>query len=438
MRRIVLLVAAVAASGCAHGPLDRDLQSLGRRACDVYFEFHPVDATRYGWHARDSLLASYSPERVRAYLGRVRAFLDMLGRLDTSLLNTDDLIDRELLVSNLKMELFWFDRMRWQERNPKLYTGECIDAVYFLLLRDFAPLPERARLVAARLSQVPRFLAEARRNVRNPPRLYAQAAIDDLRTGEQFFRESAARLAERFPELAGVLGGAADSAAAAMRRWRLELEAMLPGLSDRFAMGRENFDYLLRTDRFLDFDADSLLRMGENLLRQTDSAIKATDSARHQYYLRHNEPLDTVFPAPAGFSKAEFRAYQQAEIESMRVWTQRQGVADVPEWVGRLEVKETPAFLLSIIPGLAMEPAAPLDSVQTGYVYVRPMEERLDSVLRRELYNSARKRGWKGGVVHEGFPGHHLQLSLANRHPSFIRRLQSNTPLIEGWALYCE
>jgi uncharacterized protein (DUF885 family) len=110
----------------------------------------------------------------------------------------------------------------------------------------------------------------------------------------------------------------------------------------------------------------------------------------------------------------------------------------VPDYVGKLQVVETPTFLRGIIPGIAMEPPSPLDSIQTSYFYIRPIPDPLDSADRQNYYNLVRRRGWKGSVVHEGFPGHHLQLSIANHHPSFIRRMQGNTPMIEGWALYCE
>ena len=122
----------------------------------------------------------------------------------------------------------------------------------------------------------------------------------------------------------------------------------------------------------------------------------------------------------------------------MRAWVGQAGIATVPDYVGRLQMTETPAFLLGIIPGAAMEPPAPFDSVQTSYYYEPPFPEPLDSATRCRWYNTGHYRRWKGGIVHEGIPGHHFQISIANHNPSFIRRLQFNTPMIEGWALYCE
>jgi uncharacterized protein (DUF885 family) len=143
-------------------------------------------------------------------------------------------------------------------------------------------------------------------------------------------------------------------------------------------------------------------------------------------------------PAPAGFSKRDVLADEQAEVDSMRVWVGSSNTATVPTWVGPLHVVETPAFLRRVIPGLAMEGAAPLDSDQTGYMYIPPLPDRFDKAMARQYYNSGRRHGYRGGIVHEGLPGHHFQISIANRNPSFIRKLQFNTCLIEGWALYCE
>jgi uncharacterized protein (DUF885 family) len=41
-------------------------------------------------------------------------------------------------------------------------------------------------------------------------------------------------------------------------------------------------------------------------------------------------------------------------------------------------------------------------------------------------------------ALHEGYPGHHLQIVTANRLPSVVRRVISSPVAQEGWALYCE
>ena len=41
-------------------------------------------------------------------------------------------------------------------------------------------------------------------------------------------------------------------------------------------------------------------------------------------------------------------------------------------------------------------------------------------------------------ALHEGIPGHHLQISIGNTLPSVPRRVLSTPAAREGWALYCE
>jgi uncharacterized protein (DUF885 family) len=240
------------------------------------------------------------------------------------------------------------------------------------------------------------------------------------------------------PELASRLAAAADKAVNSVRAWRAGLELDLPRLDDSFAMGGEKFDYLLATDKFLDFGSDSLLRMGENLFARTDSVMKDLRRKKAEYDAAHPPEPPKDEPAPAGFSKQNVLADEQAEIDSMRAWVESSNFATVPSWVGPLQVVETPTFLRRIIPGIAMEGAAPLDREQTGYMYIPPLPDRFDTTLARQYYNRGQRHGYRGGIVHEGLPGHHFQISIANHHPSLIRRLQFNTCLIEGWALYCE
>jgi len=395
-----LFAAATFAAGPTGPSAHSELDTLGRQAYRELWDFSPVSGTQCGFHEFDGRLGDYSPARVAALKLRVNRFLKQLDGLDTLSLSLDDRIDCQLLVSNLKMEIFWLQRIKQLERDPHFYSDECIGGVYYLLLRDFAPLAERAQRVAERLEDVPRFIKQARANIKNPPRLYAEAAMDELKDAEDFFKESADELGKQVPDLSGRLAAAADKAGSSLRSWQADLEIALPGLKDSFAMGKPNYDYLLATDKFLDFDSDSLLRMGENLFRRTDSVMKG-QRAQEAEILKRRPPVPPKDePAPESFSKQDVLADEQAEADSMRAWVASSHYATVPEWVGQLRVVETPVFLRRVIPGIAMEGAAPLDKVQTSYMYIPPLPDKFDSTQRLQYYNSGRRHGYRGGIVH--------------------------------------
>jgi hypothetical protein len=353
-------------------------------------------------------------------------------------LSPDSQIDRELLISNIKTELFFLERLRPWEKSPFFYAQECIYGIYYLTLRDFAPVSRRARRVAERMADVPRLLREARALVQSPSRTHTIAAVGMLESGEELFARTAEELGRQAPDMRSRLLSNSKAAVRAMREYREHLGGILPGLGDDFAMGKENYDEYLRAKHLLAFDSDSLLRLGQNVLAQSDSLIRVLEARRRRHLESHPEPLELVVSPPDDFSRHDVLDYYQEEIARMRSWVAEKGIATVPDYVGRLQIVETPAFLRPVLPGIAMEPPAPLDSARTSYFYVRPLPSPLDSGARQRYYDTIRRRGFRGSVVHEGHPGHHLQLSIANHHPSFIRRLQSNTVLIEGWALYCE
>lgn len=410
---------------------------LGEQACRTLWQFHPVSATASGCHDYDSLLGRYSAADVARFARRLKEQLKSCEQILPEWLTADEQIDHELLISNIRMELFRLEQVPSWKRNPQFYADECVEGVYYPLLRDFAPLEDRAGLAIRRLRAVPRVMAEAARNVKNPPATYAGAAIGELASGEEFFAQVARNLGEQFPDLKPALDLSSARAVKAMKGYQERLQKLLPGLADNFAMGKANYDYVLKTDQFFDFDSDSLLRIGEKTLNWSDSLIQLRAADKTRYDSLHPARADEYEPPPAGFSRADYLAYEDAEAETMRAWTARE-FATVPEYVGDIRATETPGFLLGIIPGLAMEPPAPLDSVQTSYMYLGVLPDPFDSSDRERYWNTVRRHGGRGGLVHEGFPGHHLQLSLANHHPSLIRRMQGNNTLIEGWALYCE
>jgi len=437
MARIHLL-ALVSLLGAAAAAPDARLEEVGRRTWTALWEFHPVDATRAGCHDYDSHLGNYTKARTTAFLLRLDRLSSELAGIDTARLPVDGRIDWLLLRSTIETERFWLVRRRPLETNPYFYADECVQGVYTLLLRDFAPLPRRAELVLGRLNEIPRLVAAARHTVKDPPQLHCEAAIEQLATGSEFIWQACRDLGREVPSLRDRLLSAGTRATSAMNAWREELRQLRSSLKPGFAMGRDDYDYYLRTNYSLGFDSDSLLRLGQNLFARTDSAIRELRRQRSAWDSLHPSAPAAEPPVPPGFSRADYFARRQQETDSMRAWVAASGFATVPAWVGPLVTVETPVFLRSIIPGIAMEPAAPLDSVQTSYMYIPPVPDPLDSLGRRDYFRRTLNHGPRGGIVHEGFPGHHFQMSLANHHSSFIRRLQWHTPFIEGWALYCE
>jgi uncharacterized protein (DUF885 family) len=79
-----------------------------------------------------------------------------------------------------------------------------------------------------------------------------------------------------------------------------------------------------------------------------------------------------------------------------------------------------------------------LDGEQPAFYAVSPLpadwtEEQIQSFLREYNIYSIQDL-----TIHEGVPGHYLQLALSNRYPSTLRAVLGSGPFIEGWGVYAE
>ena len=95
-----------------------------------------------------------------------------------------------------------------------------------------------------------------------------------------------------------------------------------------------------------------------------------------------------------------------------------------------MKILSTPAFLVPSIPAGAMMPPAPFrQGTRTSLIYLTIRADQLDD--HTEL-------GIPGMMIHEGIPGHHLQLATASTHDSIIRRHVSASEQAEGWTTMLE
>ncbi len=209
---------------------------------------------------------------------------------------------------------------------------------------------------------------------------------------------------------------------------------MEPGEAGSFAIGKDYFDYLLEHDHFLEFDSDSLLALGENLLAETQAKYREFEARIEAEGTGGGDPIFV----PLSITRRDVLDYYNWEIEAVRDFVVEHELVTVPETIGRCTAVETPVFLRGVIGSIAYMPAGPFDSATAGYFYVPPIPDSMTQEERAYYYQRMHSRGFRGSVVHEAYPGHHLQLQLAALAPNDIRRWQMNNGLIEGWALYCE
>jgi uncharacterized protein (DUF885 family) len=411
---------------------------------DLVVRMSPETATALGEHSRDADLDTYTLEGEEADLRREEAMLaELRARFPAPHASPAARIDLALVESALAVDVKMRRAIRPLERSPDAYT-EPMNAVFMLAARDYAPVEQRARNALARIEKLPGVVALASRNLGAPPRVWVQVGIDQARSARTFFDEQRTFLRGALPRGDGArIDAAIAHARQAYADYAVFLEkTVLPRAGDDFAAGRELFDFLLHDGYFLDEDAGALHDLGQRVFTRTQAQMDEV--------ARRIDPLAKGWPDVTRKLKAHHPTADDL-IPSYRreVARARQFLVDhdvVPFPPGDdCRVQETPAFLRSTTTA-SYEPSPALDADTRGLFFVTPVDPALSARQKEEMLRENDHGDQVDTVVHETYPGHHLQLSFARGYPSLIRKIVDakraavvgSDLFAEGWGLYAE
>ena len=399
----------------------------------------PIMATFFGDHRYDDKLGDYSQgalDRQRAMLGEWLGKFDSFAAKDWS---ADAEIDRTLLVQIIKSFIRGFDKIQSVHRDPGEAVSECVQGIYFLILRDFAPLPERMKSILGRLQQVARVLSQGRALIDLPrvPPIWAEIALESTQQSVGLFAGFIPMLAEATPELKEQVVAAAQAAAAALQEHAAWIqETVIPQAAGHFAIGKELFDELLRENHMVEYDADELLATGWRLFEETRQQME--------------ELADQMDPSKSVEELLEENKKDHPTADNL-LDTYRQSMAKARQFVidhdivsipagESIRIDPTPSFLRPIIPYAAYMMPGFLEEAQEGVFIVTPVDEEADPEAAEAKLRGHAHADIPVTALHEAYPGHHLQLVFANQKGSLPRKIGGflSSLFIEGWAFYCE
>jgi uncharacterized protein (DUF885 family) len=211
------------------------------------------------------------------------------------------------------------------------------------------------------------------------------------------------------------------------------LEKIRTGSTNAFAVGRENFEFLLRERMGTDASARELRNEGLRLVERTTHELNA-EARKFGRRPAHEilEKLRNDWRPAAGDLLTEYRNVT-AQIKKQ---LGSAGVVSLPRGE-KLKVIQVPDFLREQFPTAAYSSPGAFDPDQTGIFWVNNLSKHAknESARRAEI---AQHFGLELTAAHEAYPGHHLQFIVQNRHPSHLRRMFSHAIFYEGWTLWCE
>jgi uncharacterized protein (DUF885 family) len=413
------------------GPLDDRLYDLVESRFRRVIHDDPLYATSVGLHDGDDRWGDGTRDAILADLEADRAHRTAVASIDPDGLSAAARFERDLELHNLDLAMFETEVVRTWERRSTAFD-RVGDGLFLLLARDFAPLAERLDGLVGRLASLPAHLAEHRTRATVPQvRLWQQLEIDaaaDLPLLVDQVVEAArtsftgARL-ERTERAAA----AATEAIEAHAAW---IESTLEDGVDDWALGSDRYDELVARRRFDGLDVAGVLEVGREQLA-TQKAARIAAARELDPSAPESVVVDRVkSDHPDTFGEA-LTLYRDVMVRARRHLVER-GLVTIPD-DERLEVVETPVYLRKVVPFAAYFDPPKFDARPTGIYIVTPSVAGEPDAMREHNRSAISNTS-----LHEAYPGHHLQLALAVRHPSLTRLMTDAPEFTEGWGMYSE
>lgn len=452
---LFLLGALAVASAAAHAKPSADDVAFGALA-DGYINdqpnFSPVGATQIGDHRADNRLDEVDGTARAAQRKLLQRYITALDAIERSRLSRANQIDADILANKLQSDLWSLDVFQDWAWDPMFYVNLSGGAIYGLLSRDFAPLDQRLMSAAARLQQMPRFFQQARASIdpNRVPEVHAQTAIQQ-NPGLLSIIDS--MIVPQMDSLNGnqraELETAIETARDAVHEHQTWLEELLPKATGDFRVGASLYDQKLAFALNSPLSRRQITAMAEreyaNVRNQMYDVAKQVYLKSHPYTAFPDSPDET-------YKQAIIRAGLE---EAYKLLPPKDGIVDIAKQQlqqaidfvienNLVTMPEEPVEII-IMPefqrGVSvayLDPPGPLDKDQPAFYAVAPLpadwnEEQINSFLREyNLYSI------QDLTIHEGVPGHYLQLALSNRYPSTLRAVLWSGSFVEGWGVYAE
>lgn len=411
-------------------------------------ELNPITGTSIGDHSNDDKLPDISAAGRDTEAMVDSVLLEALGTLDKGQMTRGNQVDFMLLKNALEYS-DWSRNVEQQWAwNPQYYNDLASYALYGLVARDFAPFEDRLPNIISRMKQLPAFLEIARAQVDVPrvPKIHAET-VAKQNAGIMGIVDG---LIEPELEKSGLDRTEFDAAKAALvaaldvhQKWLDEV--LVPGAEGEFRLGAEKYAQKMKFALVTDMSVAELKQRAENAYAETRAhmlkvasaigdcgGIEARNQAmREQAVIQCG--LEASYENRATRDGLEDAA--RATLAEATAYTTQQDF--IRPMDGPVQIITMPEFWQGNAVAYLDAPP-PLQRDLPAYYAVSPIpadwtDEQATSFLKE--YNISMLHLLS---IHEGVPGHAMQLDHANKNDSLLRAVLGSGPFVEGWAVYSE
>ena len=439
--QFVILIIATFASGqvTPFKPAASPATKLVDQYFNLYFQYHPSAGTAAGFHEYDTQLEDYSRAALEREAKSIRAFEPKLAAaLATSQkLPQSDALDLRFLQSTIRSRLLEIETIRDWQNDPDPYASGPAYSLFLLIKRDFASQEDRLRSVIARERKIPAALLAARKNLKSPPKVFTEIALEQIPGTIAFFKNDvpAAFPSVKDTKLLADFRASTQMIVDALKSYESFLRKnVLPASHGDFRLGPEVFRKKLLYDEMVDIPLDRLREIGYADLHRNQDWLKKTaaqiDPGKSTLEVLADVRKDHPEPGQLLQSFRDTLAGLRQFIEQKKIITIPSNLQPV--------VEETPPFARALTTA-AMETPGAFETKAPGGIFQVTLP---DPTWKPDKINSYMEGFDRPSLIstaiHEVYPGHYEQYLWTLQIHSKVRQLLYCGTTSEGWAHYTE
>ena len=404
----------------------------------AYFPYQPTQGTLAGYHQSATKLEDPSQAAIHEQIAVLekfeRRFEEMRHKASFDLSTRGDC---DMVLGNIRSTLLTLQTIRFWEKDPDYYSTLLTNGAFSIMERKYASPDDRLRSLVGRERQIPKLLENARMNLKNPPRIYTEIAIEQLPGIIRFFQHDVpaafadatdAALNEEFAHTNAQV-------VASLKTYLDWLNSdLLPLSNGDFRIGADTFSRKLQYDEMVDMPLDQLLEIGWADMRKNQAhfnqVAKELEPGKDPRAVL--EELGGMHPAPDKLIPAF-----TATFDSLIGFIREHRIVTIPSDI-RPIVEETPPFMRATT-FASMDTPGPFERHATeAYFNVTLPDPAMTPAEVEGFMHSFNIGTVISTAVHEAYPGHYVQFLWVPQAPSRVRKLLGATTNVEGWAHYCE
>lgn len=463
MRKIFIPLAIFLIVFSSTGPLmsskdgeDSKFQKTLEKYLNEHWKFYPTAATLAGFHNYDSKLEDFSEKNLEKRVDVLDTYnKEFAAEIDRNKLSTEVLIDYEMMLDTLGLEILKNENLLPWEYDPIFYNEIFINCIRSLFTKEFAPLETRAKNAVERLKDLPKFIKQTKENLKTPPLLYTETAIQQFPAILDFYKT-------RLPEL--IAAAPADSKSKLQDGLNKVLPALvdyqnflknqlLPRSTGNFRIGQQVHTRLLRLTLQNDIPIQELINRATP---DSNNIRREMFFTSVPFYNIMDPKIDLQNPPP-GLTKDqlynEVISHVMERITGEHVSKDeyiekiKDSAGEIKDFISNNQLLALPDEDLDIQPMPLCSQGITMTRVVTPGVYesqgsptvlVSPISDDWDEEqtnLFLQEYNNSYLYFW---TIRKIYPGEFVPLVFTGKHPSFVRKLYPNRALIKSWPIFTE